>query len=487
MASARGRVLAASQSNELRAVFGQLADIDGPAGAKFTKRVLIALAARIVGRAYETPLLELCHLVRAAELADKGDRSGFEWLFWGVEVARPSAYRAAFAASASTEGAEVAEQDGATLHYPDGRFEVRFGRMPLLAALMEFLVSFLGYRAVADAALRLGAEEVSRQTVSGVAKDLARQLYAALRDHLPTAQAQRKFRAITEFLQQEAGDGFAAHDIDDKAVLNFWLASASNDRAADFRGFRTTMLAFLRLRRLLLDSDGLQAMARPLAIGSDSDAGEVEFSAEAVLPSLPDDDPLEQLQEQPAASIKAYNKRELAALELPLTETAGVAALPLSYLRTETFGSLQNRLTQALRRDPGDVAALIAAGPNASYPDCIAALAGLAQHTRQVMQATLYVLRRQREDSAAVDLAAFAAQRKAFNAISRAGFDRSALEDPNRAAAFEALADALASISQALATVLAAFENDAWRASESGDRKLFAAAFNHLYGVEEDT
>ena len=487
MASARGRVLAASQSNELREVFGQLADIDGPAGAKFTKRVLTALAARIVGRAYETPLLELCHLVRAAELAGKVDRGGFEWLFWGVEVARPSAYRAAFAASAGAEGAEVAEQDGATLHYPDGRFEVRFGRMPMLAALMEFLVSFLGYRAVADAALRLGAEDVSRQTVSSVAKDLARRLYAALRDHLPTAQAQRKFRAITEFLQQEAGDGFAAHDIDDKAVLNFWLASASNDRAADFRGFRTTMLAFLRLRRLLLDSEGLQAMARPLAIGSDSDAGEVEFSADAVLPSLPDDDPLERLQEQPAASVKAYNKRELAALELPLTETTGIAALPLSYLRTEIFGSLQNRLTQALRRDPGDVAALIAAGPNASYPDCVAALAGLAQHTRQVMHATLYVLRRQREDSAAVDLAAFAAQRKAFNAISRAGFDRSALEDPDRAAAFEALADALAPISQALATVLAAFENDAWRASESGDRKLFAAAFNHLYRVEEDT
>ena len=51
-------------------------------------------------------------------------------------MARPSAYRAAFAASAGTEGAAEAEQDGATLHYPDGRFEVRFGRMPMLAALM---------------------------------------------------------------------------------------------------------------------------------------------------------------------------------------------------------------------------------------------------------------------------------------------------------------------------------------------------------------
>ena len=480
MASTRGRVLDASQSNELREVFRQLADIDGPVGAKFTKRVLTALAARIVGRAYETPLLELCHLVRAAELAGKADRGGFEWLFWGVEIARPSAYRAAFA--------DGVEDDGVSLRYPDGRFEVRFGRMPMLAALMEFLVSFLGYRAVADAATRLRANEVDRQTVSSVAKDLARQLYAALRDHLPTAQTQRKFHVITEFLQREAGDGFTAHDIDDKTVLDFWLANAASDRAGDFRGFRTTLLAFLRLRRLLLDSDGLQALARPLAIGSDNDAGEVEFSADAVLPSLPDDDPLERLQEQPAASVKAYNKRELAALDLPLTETAGVVALRLSYLRAEAFGSLQNRLTQALRGDSRDVAPLIAGGPSASYPDCVAALDRLAQHTRQVMQATLYVLRRQREGhaDAAVDLVAFAAQRKAFNAISRTGFDRSALEDPNRAAAFEALADALEPISQALATVLGAFGNSAWRASEHGDRLLFATAFNRLYGVEED-
>lgn len=479
MTSARGRLLAASQSNELRGVFRQLADIEGPAGAKFTTRVLTALAARVAGRAYETPLLELCHLVCAAKLADKADRGGFEWLFWGVDVARPSAYRAAFAAGG--------EEESATLRYPDGRFDVRFGRMPMLVALMEFLVSFLGYRAVVDAATRLSAEDVSRQVVSGVAKDLARQLYAALRDHLPTAQAQRKFRAITAFLEQEAGDQFTGHDIDDQAVLNFWIACAG-DRAADFRGFRTTTLAFLRLRRLLLDSDALQALTHPLAIGSDRDAGEVEFPADAVLPPLPDDDPLELLQEQPAATVKAYNKRELAALELPLTETAGVAALRLSYLRAETFGVLQNRLTQALRRRSDDVAALIAAGPNTSYPDCVAWLARLAQHTRQVLQATFYVLRRHRDDhaGAAIDLKAFAAQRQAFNAINRAGFDRSALEDPGRAAAFEALAEALVPISRALAAVLDAFQNQAWRAGESSDRTLFAAAFNRLYGVEED-
>ena len=485
MANARGSVLAASQSNALREVFRQLADIDGPDGPKFTKRVLTALAARIVGRAYETLLLELCHLVRAAELAGNGGRGmGFEWLFWGVQLARPSAFRAAFAASS----AQASPDEGARLRYPEGDFVVYFARMPILAALMEFLVSFLGYRAVAETAEQLAGEDATRQTVSTVAKHLARQLYAALRDHLPAAQAQRKLHAMTAFLQQEEGEDFTVHDIDDQAVLDFWLANAASDAAADFRGFRTTALAFLRLRRLLLDSDSLQALAHPMTVGGDVHAGEVEFSADAVQAPVQEDDPLERLQEQPAASVKAYNKRELAALQLPVAETAGVAALRLSYLRAETFGAWQNRLTQALRRESGDVAALIDAGPNASYQDCVTALTRLTQHTRHVMDATLYVLRHRREDDggAAVDLAAFATQRQAFNAINRAGFDRAGLEDPERHAAFEALVDALAPISQALAKVIETFEDETWRASEASDRLLFATAFNHLYGVEEE-
>ena len=172
--------------------------------------------------------------MRAAELASRAGRTsaGFEWLFWGVEVARPSSFRAAFAARVEQTSGEHA---GATLRYPDGDFEVHFGRMPLLAALMEFLVSFLGYRAVAETATRLAADGASRQTISTIANDLARQLYAALREHLPTAQAQRKFHAMTLYLQQAAGEDFTARDIDDQAVLDFWLACSASDGGTGLR------------------------------------------------------------------------------------------------------------------------------------------------------------------------------------------------------------------------------------------------------------
>ena len=93
--SARVRLIRAAQSDELREVFRQLADMEGPGGPRFPRRILMDLAARIVGRAYEPMLLELCHLARAALLAGglpAGRRAtasgtaglGFEWLFWGI-------------------------------------------------------------------------------------------------------------------------------------------------------------------------------------------------------------------------------------------------------------------------------------------------------------------------------------------------------------------------------------------------------------------
>ena len=110
---ARVRLIRASQSAELREVFRQLSELEGPDGPKFSRRILMELAARVVGRAYEPMLLELCHLARAALLADRHAWSGrtgspaaagFEWLFWGVEKARTSAFRAAFAHGAASVG-----------------------------------------------------------------------------------------------------------------------------------------------------------------------------------------------------------------------------------------------------------------------------------------------------------------------------------------------------------------------------------------------
>ena len=542
---ARVRLIRAAQSDELRATFRQLAEIDGPHGPKFPRRVLMELAARIVGRAYEPMLLELCHLARAAQLAagappaarrGTSGGAGFEWLFWGVEEARAGTFRAAFlgggdgsfaggapvpavddggcgdrdgnavaTGGAACDGLRIGDR-AVTLAYPDGTYELRYGRMADLAAMMELIVSTLGYRALVDALDPLAAPAVDRATVAGVARDLARRLYAWLGDHLPTAQAQRKFHAMVAYLEEARGAEFTEADIDDEAVLRFWLhnvtpaggggAADGASAGSDFRGYRNTFLAFLALARVLAEGAELGRFERHATIGPDFEAGEIDPAAEsAARPegAAASDDPLARLEQEPAAAVKALNRRELALLRLPVGESDAVRRLPRSYLRAECFGPVQNRLSQALRRKAGaaELAAVVAAGPDPGYRAQIDALGKADAHVRRVAKACLYVLHRMGDGGAAgaeavpaLDFRLLGEARKAFEGLNRAGFEPSAPRDPGLAPAYAALADELPSVSERLAAVLRAFDPaGSWEGAEEEDRPVFARTFTRLYGA----
>ena len=531
--SARVRLIRAAQSDELREAFRQLADIEGPAGPRFPRRVLMNLAARIVGRAYEPMLLELCHLARAALLAGgppagrcattgRAGGLGFEWLFWGVEVVRAGAFRAAFSgyvvrgtsdrrgssahcAPAIAGDGLIAGDEAVTLTYPDGRFEVRYGRMVGLTAMMELLVSVLGYRALVEALNPLAAPTLRRSAVSRAAGDLARRLYEWLAHHLPTAQAQRKFRAMTDFLEEVRGPDFSEEDIDDEAVLRFWLRHAlpparsgaeTGDRPAssgDFRGFRTTFLAFLALVRVLGEGAELGRFERRVPIGPDMEAGEIDpagdgYKAEG---GTAQEDPLAPLQEEPAAAVKVLNRRELALLALPVGESAGVRRLPQSYLRAECFGSVQNRLSQALRRRAGtaELSALAAAEPHPGYRGHIEALQTTAAHLARAARACLYVLHRARagrgadsDEPASLDFRLLGEAKRAFEGLNRAGFECSAPDDPRLTAAHVALAEHLPAVVEYLGGALRVFTSpERWAAAEAEDHPVFADAFSRLY------
>ena len=533
---ARVRLIRGSQSGELREVFRQLSELEGSVGPKFPRRLLMELAARVVGRAYEPMLLELCHLARAALLADWhawGRHSagpaatGFEWLFWGVEEAHTGAFRAAFAHAVQTVGScDPATPDrssggggpggttstlsvgdaAVTLAYTDGRFEVRFGRMASLAAMMELLVSTLGYSVLADALDPLSQPVLARGAVSEAARNLARRLYAWLGNHLPAAQAQRKFHAMTEFLEQTLGADFTGDDIDDETVLRFWLrqlggrAGEPSDANPDFRGYRNTFLAFLALSRVLADGAEIGRFERFVPIGSDFEAGEIDPAADATpTESFNEEDPLARLQEEPAVTVKALNRRELALLCLPVGESDGVRRLPRSYLRAECFGPVQNRLSQGLRRkkEPAELEAIAAAGPESGYGAWIETLETTGAHVRRVAKACLYVLHRMggtgnagEGDSAGdrvfeLDFRIIGEARKAFDGLNRAGFAHSAPDDPRLAPAYRALAQELPAISERLGAVLRTLgPGAAWEPAEAEDRSVFAGALARLYGED---
>ena len=532
--SARARLVRAAQSDELREVFRQLAEIDGPEGPRFPRRVLMDLAARIVGRAYEPMLLELAHLSRAALLVGarpaEGWRSkhravagiGFEWLFWGVEEARTGAFRAAFSRLAAHGSCPslracgerhtgdddlVVGDEAVTLVYPEGRFEVRYARMTNLAAMMELLVSVLGYRALVAVLDPLAAPALRRGAISGAARSLARRLYAWLADHLPAAQAQRKFRAMTAFLEEAYGPDFSQEAIADEVVLRFWLRHAvppvdgGNDTrgaaiaAGDFRGFRTTFLAFVSLLRVLEAGAALGRFERSVPIGPDGRSGVIDPAAgrQDLHGMAEDADPLARLQEAPADAVKVLNRREVALLALPVGESEAVRRLPRSWLRAECFGPVQNRLSQARRRRAGaaELAVLATAAPDPDYRSRIEALEKTAAHLARAAQACLYVLHRGRAlcggtgAPATFDFRVVSEARRAFEGLNRAGFERSAPHDPCLVVAHAALAEHLPIVIERLGTVLRVFSSpERWTAAEVEDRPVFADAFGRLYASQ---
>ena len=396
-------VLDAGQSSELAAAFSLVADTDIDGEPRFSPKVCHELKKVIVCRTYTTPVLELCHLVRIADACSNG--AGYEMFFWGGGAARASAFRAQATMAGDLPLCEV-DENGVNAFYPDGRFSVSFGRMPFLSAFMEFLITALGYETV-DGALRPITEaDVTAEIVSAQANGLSKSIYNYLKEHLPAVQAQRKFRRLISFMEDEKGADFQLGDVDDECIMAFWerVSGEAGDGGADFKTFAAAFKAFVRLGQVLEHALDLHGLERAQPIGSDRDAGEIDPER---LSELLDDvseelNPLLALCDGPAAAIKFLNKREFEALETLFESGRTGLGMPLSLMRCEAFGKGQGRITQALRRKArgGELLDLIENCAALTFEEKGEELRKLVEHLERVLLASLHALLCQRDKEA---------------------------------------------------------------------------------------
>lgn len=384
----RNALLEGGKSEALRAAFATVAEATVADEPKFDRRTVHELARLVTCRAFSGPLLELCHLAAAADRL-----GGYPDLFWNSGPARPSAFRARCARPplAAPDGPRLTRgASGLGLAYADGAFMVTYARMPLLSALLEFLVTALGFAAVDEA---LSPPPTRAAQVSDRAKGLARALHAYLADHLPTAQAQRRFRALAAFLRQRSGPAFSVDDLDDAAVLAFWLVTAP-DPALDLRTYGSALDACGRFIQALLAAADRAALTDTLSL-RDGDEAAADLAAVDPAPS-----PLARLAAPPADRVKALTRREAAGLEPLDGDPETVRRLPLSLMRRAVIGPAQNAMIQARRRGE--------AHPAADFPlDYAAYRAGLeaqSAHLERVILAGLHVLDRHRRAEATVEL-----------------------------------------------------------------------------------
>lgn len=389
-------------SGELAAILRSIADITVDHKPKFSPKLHRQLVRAIVCRNYASPLHELCHLVVIAER--RFGAQGFERLFWESGDATALSFRHRFQGRENGSAADVTLIDnGVTALYPDGDFSIAYSRMPFLSALMEFLLSSLGYGEIDDLLRATPATRLEKSDVNALANDLARRVYAYLATHLPAAQSQRKFRAVLSFLRQSAGDNPRAGHIDDEAVLAFWTCISANERIeGDFRSFRSVFHLMVAVRDALAAESQHQAIAYAKPIGADMANGEIDPAQidaacieAAIGPNHERRAPLDTLESSPANRIKFLKQTEIATIA-PIVESGDVAhALPLSLLRAQVMGDVQARMTQALRRGDNPLAAAQLGeddAPNHTYATHAVRLDQIRGALEQVLLATLHHL-----------------------------------------------------------------------------------------------
>ncbi len=533
--SAEHMVLEAGKSPALVAAFQLVSESDVGGEPRYTPPVCRDLAKTITCRAYAPAVMELCHLVNIADSCGGGR---FETLFWGVELARAGAFHNVILDFTDAGGWRrpgfEAGSGAVDVDYPDGRFSVSYGRMPFLAALLEFLITTLEYPTLDDLFKRMVKAGPTMAVVSEHANELSRLVYNYLKDNLPSAQNQRKFHSLIGYLEERWSGDFDPGDIDDASVLDFWRVESleGGDGGGDFRTFQTVFRTFVRLRQTLEAAADLHEIENPRAIGTDRESGEIDPDSLLGMMDTVEErpNPLHSLGEPPASGIKFLNKREAGDLELLMECGRTGLDMPLSLVRCEVFGKAQARITQALRRQDTGAAlkGLLDDPATETYEERVSAFGALRGHCRRVLLASLFLLVEARRAEAmelllalapnmeglraampdgpgddvagtvldalanparaGEDIAALMAEaKKATRGLSRQGFSTETARDDDGALGFRDGTSAVREIAGLLKSFVGALQDirlpeGDWETQNAADHAVFSRQFNLLYG-----
>lgn len=516
-------ILEAGQSGDLRAALQAVSEATTPDGApRYSVKVCRTLNRLVVCRAYAVSALQLCHLVNIAE-ACALRRGAYEHLLMGSERATGAGFRGWITSAVTSRGWRRAgcdiSREGVVVQYGDAVFNVGFARMPLLAAMFEFLCGTVGYASLDEEFCKMLQSPASDEAVRRTANGIERLLYAYLRENLPSVQMQGKFQILLDFAKFDTTAPELV--VDDTIILEFWRQKSLDEEAGNFRLFRSAFDAYMAFLLALEVATDREAVGRARSVGADREADEIDVAA--LLENADSMDawtsPLLVLQDASTESVKFLSKAEMSVLDRLMQHGPRSHRFPWSLARAEVFGDAQARLTQAVRRkvDEMELDTLINCEDAEFYQEWRDRLAKLAIHVNNTLRASLHVVIGSDElggEDEPTDLRVghpnrMAAQvddvtenlpehgrleearedsRRAFKRIARRGFEDDALHDPGRAIEFEAGAGALAAIYDQIHSFLSVLDrvgNDGTDLASqfAYDREVFSEQFSLIYGA----
>lgn len=381
--------LEGAKSEELRSVIACVMDAtasDG--GPRYTRRVISALTRILVCRSYAKPTLELSHFLAA--ISDTSGR--FEHILWGVDRATPSAFRS-FIEDIDWDPARAKLSRQGLIHVTQGaEFQVSCSRMPILTALLEFLISALGYSIVDELTIPIRCERSDDKVIGEVANSLQRALYKYLKEHLPPAHRQKRERHFLGFVDDRAGNRGGADAITDEIVIDYWQAYAA-EPGLDNKTYRSV---YDMAERMIIALDAAIERVRgdhALSIGSDREVGEVDPEDIENMIALCDSEetPLVRILEGDGGAVKFITATEADVLGALPMKNSVERRIPLSIVRSAVQGAVQLKLSSMLRRH-----ASVAGGDSRtepqSYTEYLQGLQSIASVIDRILLASLWLL-----------------------------------------------------------------------------------------------
>lgn len=490
MEEATERLVRAGGEDGMVSDFRAVAESTAPdGGLRHAPRPTLDWLSRfVVGQAggpnKDAPLYEFCHLVNALLLADPRADT-LPLFFLSPDRVTPAYARDWF--DGRTGPGLTFDGDEVALAYGEETFSIRYGRMPALAALYEFLCGMESYafyprleEIVGGIADRPGRLDAVKRATNALSSEMRRYRRA----HMESARHEGKFTAIVTFLRDRDGDPRRL-TVDDAAILDFWLL---HGQGKEYRGYRTVFDLFVTFSEALDAAGARTAVSGAAPLGTDREAGELDVADTEVAdaPAAAWRSPLDDFDQPPLNGINFFKKSsERKPMEALMRYGPHAVRLPLAFLRYESFGQVQAGITNDLQVGRGNesVARRLTCNDAEPYAQRQQTLRRLADHCLDLEKATLYAIRD--PDDTVVP---FPGTERSFAGISRKGFeafgDRT---DGVRRDVFRHAAGHIVAVADGLEKFLDQVNRlDSADGGLDGkfeaDRAVFSAAFVRLYG-----
>jgi hypothetical protein len=361
-------------SEQLKSEFDLLRDLRSDNGQhKFTSRTVDTLAQHLVCRHYSNLCYEFAHINWALVFLNANTHSArstgsiqhalldFYWITQCqsssrfaryfdhiVNVGEPqttSSISVEYAGGANSGSMPSSQNPRAAIviNIYEHRFTISASRANLLACFMEWLICIIPNLLGLIESTLLGQGHNAIREFSSV---LQKHIYNYLKDHLPAAKLQSRYRLMQSFYKAQADTQQST--LNDETVLKFWQLHNKEEGYGKFSSVVRDSLSYQKALDITQTGTKLQYAESISETDQSSHFSDENDSAEMF-----------QLLSQTGhylidASVlleapKALNKSSFELIELAANYPQYIVPLSISWLRVNVFGKAQNQIIQFAR------------------------------------------------------------------------------------------------------------------------------------------